>query len=79
MKAETKHNFANRGFLTFKNLTLVPYQRRMIDPKMLSADDVAYLVSVDNNALLPAAAVLGCVLLPIFLIKVQNVEISFTL
>merc|ERR1712110_604439 len=28
-EAETKHNFANRGFLTFKNLTLVPYQSRM--------------------------------------------------
>ena len=55
MKAETKHNFANRGFLTFKNLTLVPYQRRMIDPKMLSADDVAYLVSDDNNVQTPRA------------------------
>jgi len=43
VKAETKHNFANRGFLTFKNVTLVPYQRRMIDPKMLSSNDVAYL------------------------------------
>ena len=55
MKAETKHNFANRGFLTFKNLTLVPYQRRMIDPKMLNADDVAYLVSDDNNVQTPRA------------------------
>ena len=57
MKAETKHNFANRGFLTFKNVTLVPYQRRMIDPKMLSSNDVAYLVSVDDNkVLLPSGS-----------------------
>ena len=55
MKAETKHNFANRGFLTFKNLTLVPYQRRMIDPKMLNADDVAYLVSDENYVSTPRA------------------------
>lgn len=55
MKAKTKHNFANRGFLTFKNVTLVPYQRRMIDPKMLSSNDVAYLVSVDDNNVLLAA------------------------
>ncbi len=41
--ARTQHDFGGRGYLTFEDLTLVPVQRRMIEPRLLAADEVAYL------------------------------------
>ena len=40
VKADTKHNFSNRGFLTFSDLTLVPYQTKMIMPELLTKEEV---------------------------------------
>lgn len=43
VKAETEHRFKDRQFLTFENLTLVPIQLKMVDPKLLSQEEVSYL------------------------------------
>jgi Xaa-Pro aminopeptidase len=36
--ARTLHNFAGTGFYTFRHLTLVPYERRLINVDMLTAE-----------------------------------------
>ncbi len=33
----------DKGYLTFSDLTLVPVQRRMIEPGLLTAEEVSYL------------------------------------
>lgn len=43
VKAETKHNFRDRGFLTFKTVTLVPIQTKLIDPTLLTEKEVRHL------------------------------------
>ena len=43
VKAETPHNFRDRGYLTFDDLTVVPIQQKMIDPKLLSQDEINYI------------------------------------
>ncbi len=43
VKADTPHNFRKRGYLTFEDLTLVPIQQKMIDPHLLSRDEVNYI------------------------------------
>ncbi|CAC5381437.1 pepP [Mytilus coruscus] len=35
-KADTQHNFKNKGFLTFETITLVPIQNKMIVPSLLT-------------------------------------------
>ncbi|XP_013419296.1 xaa-Pro aminopeptidase 1 isoform X2 [Lingula anatina] len=42
-QAETKHNFKNKGFLTFEPLTLVPIQTKMLVPSMLSQKEIDWL------------------------------------
>ncbi|KAG0430539.1 hypothetical protein HPB47_022592 [Ixodes persulcatus] len=42
-KAATKYNFKDRGFLAFDSLTLVPIQTKMLNPLMLTADEVEWL------------------------------------
>ncbi|XP_076035490.1 aminopeptidase P isoform X2 [Oratosquilla oratoria] len=43
VRAETPHNHRNRGFLTFKNVTMVPVQIKMIEPSMLTEKEVKWL------------------------------------
>lgn len=40
VKAETPHNHRDRGFLTFKTVTLVPIQTKLVDPTMLTRQEV---------------------------------------
>lgn len=43
VKAETEHNFRERGFLTFKTVTMVPIQTKLIDPALLTKKEVEWL------------------------------------
>ncbi|XP_063235388.1 xaa-Pro aminopeptidase ApepP [Bacillus rossius redtenbacheri] len=43
--AQTRYTFKDRGFLTFKTVTLVPIQTKLIDKDLLTAEEVAYLNS----------------------------------
>lgn len=43
IKAETKHNIFNVGFLTFEPITVVPIQRKMIDATILSENEIKWL------------------------------------
>lgn len=42
-KIETEHNFRKKGFLTFEPLTLVPIQRKMLNPKLLTQKEQDWL------------------------------------
>lgn len=44
IKAETQHNFQDRGFLTFKTVTLVPIQTKLIDPTLLTEKEVRHFM-----------------------------------
>lgn len=39
-KADTKYNFKDRGWLTFETITLVPIQTKLLDPQLLTAEEV---------------------------------------
>merc|ERR1712137_1496374 len=41
--AKTEHNFKERNFLTFENLTFVPIQRKLIVADMLTKAEVDYI------------------------------------
>jgi Xaa-Pro aminopeptidase len=41
--ASTKHNFKNKGFLTFEALTLVPLQQKLIDINLLTSEELEWL------------------------------------
>lgn len=41
--AETKFNFKEKRYLTFKDLTMVPIQRKMIMAELLSSEEIDYL------------------------------------
>ena len=43
VKADTPHNFRDRGYLTFEDLTVVPIQQKLIDPKLLLPDEINYI------------------------------------
>ncbi|XP_069165521.1 xaa-Pro aminopeptidase 1 isoform X2 [Procambarus clarkii] len=45
VKAETPHNHQDRGFLTFKTVTLVPIQTKLIYPSMMTANEIEWLNS----------------------------------
>ncbi|KAK7063294.1 Xaa-Pro aminopeptidase 1 [Halocaridina rubra] len=45
VKADTPYNHRERGFLTFKTVTLVPIQTKMIDPSMLTEKEINWLNS----------------------------------
>ncbi|CAD5113261.1 DgyrCDS2439 [Dimorphilus gyrociliatus] len=45
VKADTKNNFGNRGYLTFEPITLVPIQKKMIIKEMLTPEEVDYVNS----------------------------------
>ncbi|XP_071947124.1 xaa-Pro aminopeptidase 1-like isoform X2 [Antedon mediterranea] len=40
---QREHNFRNRGFLTFEEVTLVPIQTKLIDASLLTAEEVTWL------------------------------------
>lgn len=42
-KAETEHNFKDKGFLTFKTITLVPLQQKMINPALLTQKEIDWI------------------------------------
>ena len=41
VRANPEHNFNNRGYLTFENLTFVPIQNKMIVAEMLTKEEVS--------------------------------------
>lgn len=43
VEASTKHNFQNRKFCKFENLTLVPIKKSLINIAMLTMDEIVYL------------------------------------
>ncbi|XP_005088947.1 xaa-Pro aminopeptidase 1 [Aplysia californica] len=43
VKADTKHNFGQVGFLTFEPITVVPIQKKMIDASLLTEFEVSWL------------------------------------
>lgn len=45
VKAETPYNHRDRGFLTFKTITYVPIQTKLIDPSLLTKKEVDWLNS----------------------------------
>ena len=47
IKAETKFNFNDKGFLTFSPITLAPIQTKLIMPELLTESEVGptFLVS----------------------------------
>ncbi|XP_035222894.1 xaa-Pro aminopeptidase 1-like, partial [Stegodyphus dumicola] len=42
-KIQTLHNFRNVEYLTFEPLTLVPFQAKLIEPSMLTAEELKWL------------------------------------
>jgi len=43
IKAETKYKYQDMKFLTFEPLTVVPIQAKMLDPALLSSDEIDWL------------------------------------
>ena len=43
VKADTEHNFKNKGFITFEMITLVPFQTSMIVPELLSEKEIKWV------------------------------------
>eukprot|EP01134_Creolimax_fragrantissima_P001095 CFRG1095T1 len=45
VKATTAHQFGSTQYLTFKNLTMAPYQRKLIDTAQLLPTEISYINS----------------------------------
>lgn len=43
VKAEPEHNFRDRGYLTFEDLTLCPIQQKLIEPTLLTKEEINYI------------------------------------
>eukprot|EP01079_Euglenida_sp_SAG-EU17-18_P005228 gene5228-5290_t len=43
VKADTKYNFKGTGYLGFEQLTMAPIQKEMLDPDMLTLEEVFWL------------------------------------
>merc|ERR1712223_1015983 len=43
VKADTRHNFRDRGYLTFEDLTVCPIQQKLIDPTLLTQEEISYI------------------------------------
>ena len=41
--ASTPNNYLERGYLTFEDLTLVPIQQKLIEPKLLTMKEINYI------------------------------------
>ncbi|XP_054167051.1 xaa-Pro aminopeptidase 1-like [Oppia nitens] len=42
-KANTKYNYRNRGYLTFETITLVPIQTKLLEPSLLTSEEIVWL------------------------------------
>jgi Xaa-Pro aminopeptidase len=42
-KADTKYNFRDKGYLTFETITLVPIQTKLLEPSLLTAEEIEWL------------------------------------
>ncbi|XP_048237381.1 xaa-Pro aminopeptidase 1-like [Haliotis rufescens] len=43
VKADTQYNFRKKGYLTFEPITLVPIQTKLIDPSLLTEQEIDWL------------------------------------
>ena len=43
IEAPTPNNYRGRGFLTFEDLTVVPIQKKMIQPNLLTEKEINYI------------------------------------
>jgi len=43
VEVETPYKFGDKQYLGFKPLTLVPIQKTLIDPKLLTEKDITYI------------------------------------
>ena len=43
MQAETRFNFNQKHYLTFEPVTLVPIQTKMMDPDLMTKEDIAWV------------------------------------
>ncbi|RWR98929.1 xaa-Pro aminopeptidase 1-like protein, partial [Dinothrombium tinctorium] len=44
-KADTKYNFGNKDYLKFETITLVPLQTKLLDPSLLTEEEIEWLDS----------------------------------
>lgn len=49
VKAKTPYNFADKNFLTFETVTLVPIQTKMLLPDLLTQEEITYLNDYHNT------------------------------
>jgi len=42
-QADTKFNFRERGYLTFETITLVPIQTKLLEPSLLTSEEIEWL------------------------------------
>ncbi|XP_074604675.1 aminopeptidase P isoform X2 [Brevipalpus obovatus] len=42
-KVETKYNFRNKGYLGFETITLVPIQTKLLEPSLLTPEEIEWL------------------------------------
>jgi len=49
VKAQTEHNFKNKGFLTFEPITLVPLCQNLFDPSLLTAKEIEWIDSYHTH------------------------------
>ncbi|CAJ1929997.1 unnamed protein product [Sphenostylis stenocarpa] len=47
--ADTKFNFGDKGYLSFEHITWAPYQTKLIDLNLLSADEINWLNSYHST------------------------------
>ncbi|KAI9089265.1 hypothetical protein K1719_029544 [Acacia pycnantha] len=48
-EAGTKFNFGDKGYLSFEHITWAPYQKKLIDPSLLSPDEIDWLDSYHSK------------------------------
>jgi hypothetical protein len=48
-QAKTPYNFANKGYLSFENITCVPIQNKMVDTSILSREELDWLNAYNAN------------------------------
>ncbi|XP_054824662.1 aminopeptidase P1 [Prosopis cineraria] len=48
-EADTKFNFADKGYLSFEHITWAPYQKKLIDPSLLAPDEIDWLNSYHSK------------------------------
>ncbi len=51
VSANTKHDFNKTGFLTFEQLTVVPIQVKMIEPSLLTREEIVFLNNYHQKCL----------------------------